>query len=81
MRVLFRYFRGTFKTWPALFKEAGDFATTVGRDNLISLSHSMEGADGIVTVWYWGEPDTCPGCGYNLTGNQSGRCPECGLRV
>lgn len=21
---------------------------------------------------------TCSGCGYNLTGNVSGRCPECG---
>ncbi|MCG3125636.1 MAG: hypothetical protein CHACPFDD_00461 [Phycisphaerae bacterium] len=24
------------------------------------------------------EPDECPCCGYNLTGNTSGRCPECG---
>ena len=24
-----------------------------------------------------GEP-LCPGCGYNLTGNTAGRCPECG---
>src|SRR5687768_5635973 len=23
-------------------------------------------------------PDECPGCGYNLTGNTSGVCPECG---
>ncbi len=24
---------------------------------------------------------TCPGCGYNLTGNTSGRCPECGQDI
>ena len=23
-------------------------------------------------------PDRCHGCGYDLTGNASGRCPECG---
>jgi predicted Zn-ribbon and HTH transcriptional regulator len=81
MRLLYRHFRGTFKSWPALFQEAADFATSVGRDALVNISHSAEGAEGIVTVWYWGEPTECPGCGYNLTGNQSGRCPECGLAV
>jgi len=24
---------------------------------------------------------TCERCGYNLTGNISGRCPECGRRI
>jgi hypothetical protein len=23
-------------------------------------------------------PNTCPSCGYDLTGNESGECPECG---
>ena len=23
-------------------------------------------------------PNSCPGCGYDLTGNESGECPECG---
>jgi rubrerythrin len=23
----------------------------------------------------------CTNCGYNLTGNTSGKCPECGSRV
>jgi hypothetical protein len=26
-------------------------------------------------------PESCPGCGYNLTGNRSGVCPECGRYV
>ncbi|MCB9852328.1 MAG: hypothetical protein H6819_04470 [Phycisphaerales bacterium] len=27
------------------------------------------------------EPGHCAGCGYNMTGNQSGVCPECGRTV
>jgi len=27
------------------------------------------------------DPSSCRGCGYNLTGNSSGRCPECGRDV
>jgi hypothetical protein len=27
------------------------------------------------------EPPTCHVCGYNLTGNVSGRCPECGQAI
>jgi hypothetical protein len=26
-------------------------------------------------------PEGCPNCGYDLTGNVSGRCPECGTTV
>lgn len=26
-------------------------------------------------------PELCRGCGYNLTGNVSGKCPECGTRI
>lgn len=26
-------------------------------------------------------PEDCPMCGYNLTGNISGRCPECGAPI
>jgi hypothetical protein len=29
---------------------------------------------------FWSE-DCCGGCGYDLTGNVSGRCPECGLTI
>jgi hypothetical protein len=37
----------------------------------------------IPTIWLWRcdrrtKPGTCAGCGYNLTGNVSGVCPECG---
>ena len=81
MRVLTRVFRGTFKRWATLFEEACEFATQVGPERLISISHSADNADGVVTVWYWGYPEACPACGYNLTGNESGICPECGKQL
>jgi predicted Zn-ribbon and HTH transcriptional regulator len=69
------------KSWQALFQDAADFATEIGRERLISISHSSDHSEGIVTVWFWGRPDTCHKCGYNLTGNTSGVCPECGSRI
>ena len=40
----------------------------------------------LAVVLWWGGRDTpapghCQQCGYNLTGNVSGRCPECGTAV
>ena len=81
MRVLHKHFRATLKSWEKLFVEAANFASELDRDQLISISHSQQGAEGIVTVWYWGDAESCPNCGYNLTGNESGRCPECGGRA
>jgi len=78
VRVLNKMFRATFKSWDALFKDASDFATTLGPERLISISHSAEHSEGIVVVWYWGKPDACLKCGYNLSGHGAGRCPECG---
>ena len=38
-----------------------------------------------VVAWWRGrdrwQPGSCPQCGYNLTGNVSGRCPGCGTEV
>ena len=81
MRMLSKVFRGTFKTWNSLFAEATDFATEVGRDQVVSISHSSDNGDGVVVVWYWGEPNEWRDCGYNLTGNTSGRCPESGWEL
>ena len=42
----------------------------------------------IWTIWAWTRksraeraPGHCPRCGFDLTGNVSGVCPECGQRV
>ncbi len=53
MKVTYKQFRGVLATWDDLFTQASDFATSLGRDSLINISHSASGADGIVTVWYW----------------------------
>lgn len=50
--VKFEMFRGTLTTWNTLFQEAADFASEVGPDRVISVSHSSNG-EGVVTVWYW----------------------------
>lgn len=46
----------------------------------LSIWHWMEGTDryhGCKAV----DSGKCAGCGYDLTGNVSGRCPECGTPV
>jgi len=55
MQVKYKTFRGTFATWTDLFTQACEFANTIGRENLISISHSEDKDDGVVTVWYWSE--------------------------
>jgi len=54
--VKFRVFRSDFSSWNTLFEEAAEFATMIGRERVISISHSA-GHDGVVTVWYWSKGD------------------------
>ena len=51
--VQYRMYRGTFDSWETLFAQAAECATQIGRDRLISISHSEDKDDGVVTVWYW----------------------------
>jgi hypothetical protein len=61
MRVTYMHFESASKSWATMFDEAAAFATKVGRDRLIGISHSHggggamfgEGGSGVVTVWYW----------------------------
>ena len=53
MRVAWRVFRGSLTSWNTLFDEAAAFASQVGPERLISISHSEDHNDGVVTVWYW----------------------------
>ena len=53
--VRYEMFRGTLSSWPELFENAASFATQVGRENLISISHSEDQQDGVIAVWYWGD--------------------------
>jgi hypothetical protein len=51
-RMSYRVFRGTFASWERLFSEAAEFATSIGPERVISISHSAD-TEGVVTVWFW----------------------------
>jgi hypothetical protein len=53
--VKFKKFEGTFTSWDRLFDDAAAFAQEVGRDRVVSISHSSDGGTGLVVVWYWGK--------------------------
>lgn len=55
MTVEFETFRGTWATWETLFQNAARFASSLGPERLISISHSEDENDGVVTVWYWSD--------------------------
>lgn len=54
MNVQFKIFKGTFSSWNTLFSKASEFASQLGPEKLINISHSCTHSDGVVTVWYWG---------------------------
>ncbi len=53
MHVRFEVFRGIFSSWQTLFEKAAAFASDLAADRLISISHSADETEGVVTVWYW----------------------------
>lgn len=57
MQVRFQIFRSASQSWESLFGDAARFATSVGLERLIGISHSHESTVGVVTVWYWGEAE------------------------
>lgn len=54
MKVKFMIFRGTWASWQTLFEQAAAFASKLPPERLISISHSEDKNDGVVTVWYYG---------------------------
>ncbi len=55
MEVRFVLFRTTHLYWHDLMQKAAEFATTIPPGQLISISHSCDGADSVVAVWYWAD--------------------------
>jgi hypothetical protein len=51
--VRFETFRSGMSSWANLFTEAAEFASRIGPDDLINISHSEDSNEGVVTVWYW----------------------------
>ena len=50
MNVKYEVFRGTLASWETLFREASEFAASIGHDRLINISHSCDHSNGVVTV-------------------------------
>ena len=55
MHVKYKHFKATLKSWDTMNREAAEFATELGKDRLISISHSSDHGEGVITVWYWAE--------------------------
>ena len=53
MTIMFRVFRSSLASWETLFEEAGTFASSIGKERLINITHSDYNLEGIVVVWYW----------------------------
>ena len=53
MRVHFKVFRSGLSSWETLMEEAATFASEFPPERLISISHSEDSNEGVVTVWYW----------------------------
>lgn len=52
-RVRFEIIRGSLSSWQSLFEAAAMFASTIDPEKVISISHSCDKSEGVVTVWYW----------------------------
>ncbi len=57
MEMKYEFFRGTLASWDKLFEDAAAFATRLGWDRVVNISHSCDQRDGLVTVWYWSGED------------------------
>jgi hypothetical protein len=42
-------------SWDSLFAKAAEFATRIGPDRVINISHSEDMSVGVVAVWYRAE--------------------------
>jgi len=48
----YRIFRSSWSSWESLFSDAAAFASWAGPEGLVSISHSADENDGVVTVWF-----------------------------
>ena len=53
----FKLFQSSLTTWESLFAEAAEFASQLGPERLITVSHSADQGEGVVAVWYWEGPE------------------------
>ena len=55
--VKYKHFTGA-GSWDSLFAQAAAFASRIGPDRVINISHSEDMSVGVVAVWYRAEPDS-----------------------
>lgn len=72
MKVRFKIFTSQFASHEKVFERVTEFATQLGRDKLISISHSEDKGSLTATVWYWGEDE-------ERTGGSGIRKPPSGI--
>jgi len=60
MRVRFKTFQSQFGLRERVLQKVAEFAQQVGRERLISISHSEERDNAIITLWYWEEDIATP---------------------
>lgn len=54
--MCYQVFRGgAFTTWERVFAQAAEFSTLLGPERVISISHSEDQNQAVVTVWYWSD--------------------------
>ena len=47
-------YKSSFDSWEEMCSKVARFAETIPREDLINISHSSEGGQGVIIVWYWG---------------------------
>jgi hypothetical protein len=53
MRVLYKAFDSQFLNRERIMRMAAEFASELGPDRLINITHSEDKQEMILTVWYW----------------------------
>lgn len=53
MYAHFKMFKSSVKTWQTLFVEASEFASNIGDQRVINISHCCDHGTAVVVVWYW----------------------------
>ena len=61
MKLQAEIFESVMKSWEEMCSEVSEFASTIGKDRLVSISVAAaggtdiggRGANGIIIVWYW----------------------------
>jgi hypothetical protein len=60
MRLFFKAFDSKMASREKLFKAAVEYANQLGRERILTLSHSEDRDNIVITIWYWAEEEITP---------------------